>query len=277
MIKLFNSGAYIVLDDGLSTLYLYKPTVYIKKGGGVYNLHINDLCYDISEGLMVYGIIYNDIKYITLAIEVLLQNVNTLNPIDVALVGNSNIPVVGSTPILPVGIYDNGGNYVSTFRDSIRTLGYTLTRSNDTVAYAAGDVINNTPADAISFQKAADVDNCGVVLLGLRCQINSANAAYLGRTFRLHLYRDSDVALINDNDPFIMLYNNADKLVGFVDFTMPTVADGASTTIAVQVDNINKAFQLVGNNIYAKLQTLDAFTPLAATQFYLQLHVMQTR
>lgn len=163
--------------------------------------------------------------------------------------------------------------------DVVNTIAYELTRPNDTNNYAAGDVISNstTTPTLITFTNVSQTNNKGVIITGLRVQTNDI-VKFLGKRFRLHLYRETDISPINDNDPFSLLYVNANKIVGYVDFTFPSVVDGGSTdSIAVQIDGVNKTFKLIGNCICAQLQTLDAITlPIANAKILIQLHVIQT-
>ena len=163
----------------------------------------------------------------------------------------------------------------------IKTISLELTRPALTDNYAAGDVVSNstTAPVLLEFANAAKAAGKGCIIVGLRVQHNDITAnKFIGKRFRLHLYNDTNVTPIADNAVFQMMYTNATKRVGYVDFTLPSTADGASTdSIAVQIDGINKAVQLVGTSIYAQLQILDAVTaPVSGAKMYFQMHVIQT-
>ena len=163
--------------------------------------------------------------------------------------------------------------------EAIKTIEYELTRPNDNNDYAAGDAVSNstTTPELIAFRNAAKSSGKGVIITNIRVQTND-KTKFLGKRFRLHLYRESSVTPITDNAVFQMMYINATKRFGYVDFTLPSAADGGITdSIAVQIDGINKAIQLVGISIYAQLQILDAVTaPVSGAKMYFQMHVIQT-
>ena len=172
-----------------------------------------------------------------------------------------------------------GTEKINTDSDYIKSLEIELTRPSDTENYAAGDCVNTATSGSaiLTFSNAAKSTGAGVIIASARFQTND-KVKFLGKRFRLHLYRDAGVIAINDNVAFEMLYTNSSKRFGYIDFTFPSVADGGATdSIAVQIDGINKVVQLVGTSIYAQLQILDAVTaPISGAKIKMHLHVIQT-
>lgn len=190
---------------------------------------------------------------------------------------------VAITTLLNTDKYEVGiNNTISLLsNDAVKTLEVELTRPSDTNAYAANDCINTATSGSslLQFTNAAKATGTGVIIASARFQTNSIlSSGFLGKRFRLHLYRDSGVTAINDNAAFEMLYENSTKRIGYIDFTFPSVVDGGATdSIAVQVDGINKIVQLVGTTIYGQLQILDAITaPVSGAKIKIHLHVIQT-
>lgn len=164
--------------------------------------------------------------------------------------------------------------------EAIKTIGFELIRPNTTTAYTAGDVVSSSTTEfsLIEFSNAVRNANKGCLLVGMRLQVDNAasGAAILGKRFRLYLYnKPIPTDVLYDNVPYVMIYSNAPFRIGYVDFTLPSAPDSTSATVATQVDGINKVFQLYTTSLYGRLVSLDAFTPVANTKFYLQAHLIQ--
>ena len=191
--------------------------------------------------------------------------------------------LVAITTLLATDKYEvgiNGEGNISQYTENIKTIEVELTRPADTLDYAAGDCINTATSGStlLTFANASKATGTGIIIASARFQTND-KTKFLGKRFRLHLYRDNTgVVAINDNVAFEMLYASSSKRFGYIDFTFPSVADGGATdSIAVQIDGINKVVQLVGTSIYAQLQILDAVTaPVSVAKIKMHLHVIQT-
>ena len=163
--------------------------------------------------------------------------------------------------------------------EAVKTIEYELTRPNDNNDYAAGDVISNSTSNPslILFQNMAKLTGKGIIITGIRIQTND-KVKFLGKRFKLHLYRDTSIVPIADNAIFELKYENSSKRVSPQFFTFPSVADGGATdSIATPIDGINMPFQLVGLDMAAQLQTLDAITaPVANAKIKIIIHYIQT-
>ena len=165
--------------------------------------------------------------------------------------------------------------------EAVKTIAYELTRPANITAYTAGDVVSGSDSSfqLIEFANAAKEAGKGFILTNARLQVDNAGtgAAILGKRFRLYLY---NVAIptdtIYDNLPYVMTYANAAFRIGFIDFTLPSTPDATSLTVAIQVDGINKVFQLSGTSLFGRLVSLDSYTPVSASKFFIQLHGIQT-
>ena len=163
---------------------------------------------------------------------------------------------------------------------AVKTIEVTLTRPNDTAAYAANDIISNsTSAPALlEFQNVAKVALAGCIITSARVQVND-KVNFLNKRFLLHLYRDNiGLTPINDNAPFEMLNSNSSKLIAPLEGIFPSSAYGGATdSIATQIDGIFIPVQLVRTSLYAQFMTMDAIAAsVANTVIKIQLNVIQT-
>lgn len=157
------------------------------------------------------------------------------------------------------------------------TVGVDLTRPADVLAYTALDVVSNstTAGAVLNLTNLARKANGSGYITKIRLLTNqSSNTA----RFRLHLFElTPNVSTIrNDNVPFTQLYANRDKAIGIVDMpAMGTEAIGSDSARTMNAD-VRLAFAGTADaNIYAILQTLDAFTPVSQQQFYIEVTAEQ--
>jgi hypothetical protein len=146
------------------------------------------------------------------------------------------------------------GKYVRSISDKISA---SITRPNDTTAYAAGDVFGENPAANISF--SFEVESLDLYITGVRL-IYNANAVKASMdTFTLHLY-DSAPTAIADNAAWTLISDDATKYLGSIIMPLPT--DLGDVLISVK-DNINIKRKLSSGSkiLYGQLVTNGAFTP----------------
>ena len=142
-----------------------------------------------------------------------------------------------------------------------------LTRPADTNAYAANDVIaNSVGAPAVLTIPFMPENGDSGYITKVRALTNVNN--FTGR-LRLHLYTAAPNA-IADNAPFTLLWANRETRIGFIDIpAMQTGGAGSDASNALLAD-IRLFFKLsdTSKNLFAIVQTLDAFTPVASQQFF---------
>ena len=160
---------------------------------------------------------------------------------------------------------------------STNTAGYnpsvTFTRTADTTAYTAGDVIgiNNagSPGSAIHTLTSAGPAGSSIVVLGASLLIN-ATAIPSGMTsFRLHLYNASPTAIL-DNAAWDLPSGDQTAYLGYVD--LGNIVDMGSTLYG-EVTQVNKCIKLASSvtSVYAELVTNGGFTPASGTSFTIKL------
>jgi hypothetical protein len=156
----------------------------------------------------------------------------------------------------------------------------TITRPDDTTAYAAKDAIADSASapTALTFTRLGRELNGEGYITGARIATNQA--ANVAR-FKLHLYRVAPTA-INDNAAFTLLWANRATRIGAVTFAA-CATEGTGSDMAVAQAYPSDGGGLVlpfkcastDDDVYGLLETLDAFTPAALQVFYIELTVDQ--
>lgn len=163
-----------------------------------------------------------------------------------------------------------GENHIGEVGGRVVVVASTFTRPADTTAYTAKDVVaDSTSAATIrTFAGAARVSGgSGYITKAQLLTDQSANTA----RFRLHLYNTSSPTVLNDNAPNTVLYANAGKYVGWIDFDACTTETGSSVAQALN-STVRLAYTTSGNDtLYGVLEAVDAFTPASGQQFTIRL------
>lgn len=171
---------------------------------------------------------------------------------------------------IQAGIYA-GENHIGAVSGQGTVVAVTLTRPADTTAYAALDTIaDSTSAPTIiSFANVARVNAGTGYIVKARLETNqSTNVA----RFRLHLYHTTPTA-INDNAACTVLWANRANKIGFIDFD-PAITEGTGSDVAITLNasaRLKFTCATGSKTIYGILQTRDAFTPVSAQNFYIEL------
>jgi len=144
-----------------------------------------------------------------------------------------------------------------------KSISVSVTRPNDTTAYAANDVIGTATSGNLTFTDIVPRQGAGFLVLGsrLRIDVNAVPSGMAG--FRLHLYNAAPTA-IADNAAFNLPSGDRTKYLGYI--TMSTPVDFGDTLVAVD-DNMNFSGKCADGSttIYGMLETLGAYTPAAST------------
>lgn len=146
----------------------------------------------------------------------------------------------------------------------------TFTRPADTTAYLARDTVSNSTSAPVvlTFANIARVSGGSGILTKIRLMTDqSTNTA----RFRLHLFHTAPTA-INDNSPYTMLFANAGNRIGQIDLpAMSTEGTGSTASASINITDRLPFVLPTGTSIFGILETLDAFTPASAQNFYLEL------
>ena len=160
-------------------------------------------------------------------------------------------------------------NFLGKIGGSTLASSATFSRPADTTAYLARDTVSNSTSapTILTFANIARVSGGSGYLTKFRLMTDqSTNTA----RFRLHLFHTAPTA-INDNSPYTLLFANAANRIGQIDFpAMSTEGTGSNASASLNmIDRL--AFVLPGTSIFGILETLDAFTPASAQNFYLEI------
>lgn len=152
----------------------------------------------------------------------------------------------------------------------------TFARPADTSAYAALDTVSTSTSApvVITFSNMARVNaGSGYITKARIITDQKTNSA----RFRLHLYHTAPT-LTNDNAAFPLLWADRANRVGKIDFSPMTTEDATNSTCAESLnDAVRLSFTCEAANtaLYGILETLDAFTPASAQNFYISLTAEQ--
>jgi len=145
----------------------------------------------------------------------------------------------------------------------------TLTRTADTNAYIANDVIGA----ATGSTAALEFTNMGpsggrVIITSVSLEVRVAT--HPGMTgMRLHMYNVTPPSVYGDNVPWDLLTGDRASYLGFIDLGTPADLGG---TLYISTDGVNKQVKLAGTSIFAYLATIGGYTPASATAHVLTLH-----
>ena len=148
-----------------------------------------------------------------------------------------------------------------------------FTRPADTTAYAASDVVGpvTTPAVIDFGAMFSAVGKSGYIV---RAKVFTDQVACVAQ-FRLYLYKVAPTP-IADNSPFTLLYANASKQIGFIDFPA-AFTEGAGSTAAESmfIGQLAAVADAADSHIYGVLVTKTAFTPASGQKIACALTVDQ--
>lgn len=162
--------------------------------------------------------------------------------------------------------------------NSVSTAGTTsvvsFTRTADTNAYTAGDVIGINAAgsagSAIHSFTAAGPSASSVFITGADLTIGLSSVTSGMSTFSLHLYGSSPTAIL-DNAAFDLTSSDVLKHLAVLD--LPTPLDYGSSLYSAWIP-VTTQILLVTTTIYAELVTNGGYTPASGTAYQLRLRTL---
>lgn len=174
----------------------------------------------------------------------------------------SDVSVVNAAPVLSTTA---GAESIVTF-----------TRTADTAAYAANDVIgiNNAGAAGNAIHTFTLVGPLGnnLLITGADLSIDLA-AVTAGMTgFELHIYAVSPTAIL-DNAAFNLVAADIAKHIAVIPLGVPV---DYGTLLYTSAENLNKQVKLDAalTSFFAELVTLGAWTPASGTTFQMRLRTL---
>lgn len=176
-------------------------------------------------------------------------------PMEIALGTNAADPgTVGAGAGMPV----RGTGYLSPF---------TVTRTNDTNAYLANDVIGAATGStaALTLANIGPVAGGPVILTGARFEIDIAAVLSGMTSFKLALYSVTPPSALGDNAAWDLPSGDRASFRGFFDLGTPV---DLGSTLYVDILQVNKQINVpAGGSLFAYLITNGAWTPAAQSVF----------
>lgn len=173
------------------------------------------------------------------------------------------------TPLM----YTSGiGSQVGQLRARVSSV--TLTRPNDTTAYAANDGVTNSTSAPTNLEFTSSAGTAGGTGIIYYARLVKSTNVTTNATFRLWLYNAAPSNTPNDNAAFSQAWANAAKRLGYIDFAIPLAGTDCVGYEGV-LSQRNIAFDLVsGTSLYGILQVTGAYTPGAQEQFQFLVGVL---
>lgn len=147
-----------------------------------------------------------------------------------------------------------------------------LTRTSDTNAYTANDVIGAATGSTAAIEFTSMGPSGVEVLLtsaALECDAAAVISGEAG--YRLHLYGVTPPSALGDNAAWDLPSGDRASYLGFIDIGQPV---DLGSTLYCEANNLGKQIKLTGTSIFGYLVTLGAFTPASATVRKITLHTV---
>lgn len=159
---------------------------------------------------------------------------------------------------------------------SVQGFGYastvSLTRTNDTNAYTANDVVGAATGStsALTFMDIGPPAGGEVFLTTVRFEIDIAAVISGMTSFRLYLYGATPPSALGDNAAWDLPSGDRASFKGYIDLGMPI---DLGSTLYVETAQINKQIAIpAGGALYGYLVTNGGYTPAASSVFNIVLH-----
>lgn len=171
--------------------------------------------------------------------------------------GTTRVTVSGAVTLT------SGEGHIGEVGGSISTTSAVFTRTTNTTAYTAGDLVSNdtTTTTMLTLTGAARISGGSGYITGVWV---ATDLKSITPRFRVHFYNVNTPTVSADNLPHRELYADLSKRIGYVDLpAMSTPVDTTNSTLSRASDaTIRIPFVTsASTNIYAVVETLDAFTP----------------
>lgn len=152
------------------------------------------------------------------------------------------------------------------------TSSVSITRTADTNAYTAGDVIGA----ATGSTAAVEFVNIGppsgpkdILITSTELEIDASSVPSGMTSFSLYLYSATPPGALGDNVAFDLSSGDRSVFLGKINLGTP-VDEGS--TLYVRLDGVNQHVRCASRSLFAYLVTVGGFTPASATVHKITLH-----
>jgi hypothetical protein len=172
-----------------------------------------------------------------------------------------------------VVLSDNTGADINFATQAVSPTPLSLTRTADTNAYTANDVIGSATT---SGGAALDMGVCGVsgadvLITSVAFEIDVTAVISGMANYRLYLYNVTPPSALGDNAAWDLTSGDRASYLGYVDLGTPV---DLGSTLYVEVNGVNKHLKLLGTHLFAYLVTTGAYTPSSAMVHKITLHTL---
>lgn len=148
----------------------------------------------------------------------------------------------------------------------------TLTRTADTNAYAAGDVVGAATGSTAALQFSSMGPSGGrIMITSVSIEID-ASAIISGETsYTLYLYNVTPPSALGDNAAFDLPSGDRASFLGSINLGTPV---DLGSTLFLATDAVNKQIKLSGTSLFGYLVTTGAYTPTSARVYVVTIHAV---
>lgn len=148
----------------------------------------------------------------------------------------------------------------------------TLTRTADTNAYAANDVMGAATGAtaALSFGPIGP-SAAEVMITSAAMELDIAAVPSGMTSFRLYLYGVTPPSALGDNAAWDLPAGDRASYLGYIDLGTPV---DLGSTLYVEANGINKQLKLAGTSLFGYLVTNGGYTPASAAVAVITLHTL---
>jgi hypothetical protein len=155
---------------------------------------------------------------------------------------------------------------------SARSAAVTLTRTNDTNAYLAGDVVGAATGSTAALTFTDMGFEAGrVMITSVSLEIDSTGVISGETSYRLYLYSVTPPSALGDNAVFDLPAGDRASFLGYVDLGTPV---DLGSTLWVETHGVNKQVKLAGTSLFGYLVTIGPYTPTASRVHVITLHAV---
>lgn len=185
-------------------------------------------------------------------------------------------PALGTAGTASVDVITIQGNASATAVPvAFSSTGYgpavTLTRTADTNAYAANDVLGAATGSTAALTFTAGAGAGEYLITSASLEIDASAVISSETSYRLYLYNVTPPSALGDNAAWDLPSGDRASFLGYIDLGSPV---DLGSTLYVQQDNINKQVTLASASLFGYLTTTTGYTPSSARVHKITLHTV---
>lgn len=148
----------------------------------------------------------------------------------------------------------------------------TLTRTADTNAYAANDVLGAATGSTAALTFPTMGPSAGrIMITSVQLEIDKTSVPSGMTSFDLYLYNVTPPIALGDNAAFDLPSGDRASFLGKISLGTPV---DLGSTLYVEVNGVNKQLKLAGTSLFAYLVTVGGYTPASADVHVITLHAV---